>query len=68
VLKSKVSPRITASVVPGAGSAAVDDVAIAATAPAIAAAIVASGAARPLAIPMKETQTARAMGIRPTRR
>ncbi len=67
VLKAKVSPVITAQVVEGAGEASIDDIAVAATAPAIAAAIVASGAPRPIAIPMKTTQTAKAMGIRPPR-
>ncbi|MFT5683616.1 MAG: CO/xanthine dehydrogenase Mo-binding subunit [Myxococcota bacterium] len=67
VLKAKVSPAIIAEVVAGAGDASIDDIAIAATAPAIAAAIVASGAPRPISIPMKTTQTAKAMGVRPPR-
>lgn len=68
VLKAKVSPKITAQVIAGGGEASIDDVSVAATAPAIAAAIVASGAPRPIAIPMKATQTARAMGVRPPRK
>ena len=68
VLKARVSPIITAIAVPGAGVGPIDDIAIAATAPAIAAAIVASGVPRPVALPMMSTQTARAMGVRPPRK
>lgn len=67
VLKSRVSPAIHTTLVPADGPRPVDDAAMLATAPAVAAALRARGDAPEGALPMMTSIAAKAAGIKPPR-